>query len=276
MFKKIFFTICLFLLLSCYNQEKNRKKAARVFDSYLYYDQLPKPLNNQDSIIFVTNFINQWATKELLVNKAKFNIDDSYPSSIDSLVQLYRSSLLTHYYKQFLIQMHLDTIVNDTLVEHYFQNNIDNFHLKEDVVKLEYVKIKKIAPNINYLKDNFPSDSDGFYDYCLQFAEKFFLIDVDWVSWLDVVNELPEEFYDLLTNMQKIKKNHVIELEDNTYLYFLFIQDFKLKGTSSPLEYVSSLINKIIINKRKKELINNIERDLVEDAIINNNFEIYD
>ena len=276
MFKKIFFTICLFLLLSCYNQEKNRKKAARVFDSYLYYDQLPKPLNNQDSIIFVTNFINQWATKELLVNKAKFNIDDSDPSSIDSLVQLYRSSLLTHYYKQFLIQMHLDTIVNDTLVEHYFQNNIDNFHLKEDVVKLEYVKIKKIAPNINYLKDNFPSDSDGFYDYCLQFAEKFFLIDVDWVSWLDVVNELPEEFYDLLTNMQKIKKNHVIELEDNTYLYFLFIQDFKLKGTSSPLEYVSSLINKIIINKRKKELINNIERDLVEDAIINNNFEIYD
>lgn len=276
MFKKIFFTICLFLLFSCHNQEKNRKKVARVFDSYLYYDQLPKPLNNQDSIIFVTNFINQWATKELLVNKAKFNIDDSDPSSIDSLVQLYRSSLLTHYYKQFLIQMHLDTIVNDTLVEHYFQNNIDNFHLKEDVVKLQYVKIKKIAPNINYLKDNFPSDSDDFYDYCLQFAEKFFLIDVDWVSWLDVVNELPEEFYDLLTNMQKIKKNHVLELEDSTYLYFLFIQDFKLKGTSSPLEYVSSLINKIIINKRKKELINNLERDLFEDAIINNNFEIYD
>ena len=76
MFKKIFFTICLFLLFSCQNQEKNRQKVARVFDSYLYYDQLPKPLNNQDSIIFVTNFINQWATKELLVNKAKFNIDD--------------------------------------------------------------------------------------------------------------------------------------------------------------------------------------------------------
>ena len=145
------------------------------------------------------------------------------------------------------------------------------------MVKLNYVKIKRIAPNIQYLKDHFPSNDNDFQDYCLQFAEKFFLGDVEWVSWLDVVNELPLEFSDILMNTRKnLKKNNIIELEDSVYQYFLFIQDFKLKGTSSPLEYVSSLIEKIIINKRKKELVNNIERDLIEDAVINNNFEIYD
>ena len=277
MLKRFFFVICLFIFFTCQNKEDNRKRVARVFDNYLYLDQLPTPPNAQDSLIFTTNFINQWATKELLFNKAKFNIDDSGPSYIDSLVQLYKSSLLTHYYKQSLIQMHLDTIVDDTLVINYYQNNIDNFPVKEDLVKLNYVKIKRIAPNIQYLKDNFPSNTTEFQDYCVQFAEKFFLGNVDWVSWLDVIDELPVEFFDFLMNTQKnLKKNNIIELEDSTYQYFLFIQDFKTKGTSSPLEYVSSLIEKIIINKRKKELVNNIERDLVEDAIINNNFELYD
>ena len=60
------------------------------------------------------------------------------------------------------------------------------------------------------------------------------------------------------------------------YSYFVFIQDFKLKGTSSPLEYVSSIVKKILINKRKKDIIFNIETDLIQDAIVNNNFEIYE
>ena len=44
--------------------------------------------------------------------------------------------------------MHLDTIIHDTLISFYYQNNIENFQLKEDLVKLNYVKIKRIAPNI--------------------------------------------------------------------------------------------------------------------------------
>ena len=73
-----------------------------------------------------------------------------------------------------------------------------------------------------------------------------------------------------------MRKNHKIELQDSIYSHFIFIQDFKLKGTSSPLEYVSSLIHKILINKRKKELMDNIELKLLEEALINNNFEIYE
>ena len=47
-------------------------------------------------------------------------------------------------------------------------------------------------------------------------------------------------------------------------------------GSPSPLDYVSLLIKKIIINKRKKDLINDIEFNLLQKAMINNNFEIYE
>ena len=73
-----------------------------------------------------------------------------------------------------------------------------------------------------------------------------------------------------------LKKNRRFELEDSVYKYFIFIQDFKLKGASSPLEYVSSIVEKILINKRKKEIIHNIEQKLIKEAINNNNFEIYE
>ena len=104
MLKQFFCIICILIFFACQKKENNQEKVARVFDSYLYLDQLPTPPNSQDSVIFTKNFINQWATKELLLNKAKFNIADGGPYYIDSLVQLYKSSLLTHSVKFFAVQ----------------------------------------------------------------------------------------------------------------------------------------------------------------------------
>lgn len=277
---RFFCLISCVLIFCCQNNEDDRLKIARVFDDFLYLDQIPLPPDNLDSVIFVNNFINQWASQKLLVNKAEFNFK-SHPTSIDTLVDLYRSSLLIHHYKQVLISSHLDTVIKDSLIKNYYQSNLENFNLKESVVKMNYIKIKKIAPNIEYVVNNYHSSDlnslDGLEDYCLQFAEKFFLGDVNWMVWSDFLSELPVEDNPKLSNSHLVfRKENKIELEDSTYRYFIFIQDFKLKGTSSPLEYVSSLIKKILINKRKKELINSIEKDLFNDAINNNNFEIYD
>ena len=88
---------------------------------------------------------------------------------------------------------------------------------------------------------------------------------------------MPEKNRDSFYNSKRVlKKNRRFEVEDSVYKYFLFIQDFKLKGASSPLEYVSSIVEKILINKRKKEIIHNIEQKLIQEAIENNNFEIYE
>ena len=275
--RNIFFILFLFLL-SCQQKEVDRVQVARVLNEYLYLDELPSSPHFVDSVMFVQDFINQWATKKLLINKAEFNLENN-PLFIDSLVTVYRNSLLIHYYKQILIQNRLDTIISDSLIIDYYNNNIGNFNLKEDLVKIQYVKVKKIAPNIDFLAKNYYSTNEDdilkVEEYCLQFAERFFLTDVNWISWSDFSKDLPTLSYQKQKNLF-LKKNREFELEDSTYKYFLFIQDFKLKGTASPLEYVSSLIKQVLINKQKKQIINNIEYDLIQDAIINNNFEVYE
>jgi hypothetical protein len=281
-----FVQTCFFLILftcilcSCQNKKNTRVELARVYDDYLYLDQTPSIPNSVDSMVFVQNYISQWATQKLLIKKAEFNLDRNL-HYVDSLVDVYRESLLIHYYKEAMIQEYLDDVVSDSLINLYYLNNIENFQLKEDIVKLNYVKIKSIAPNIDFVSEKYNSLELGeiaeLEEYCLQFAERFFLGHVDWVSWSDFSKTLPISKNQYLKDARRfLKKNKKIELKDSTYHYFLFIQDFKLKGTSSPLDYVSSLIQKILVNKKKKDLMNHIERQLIEDALSTNNFEIYE
>ena len=256
---------------------------AKVFDEYLYLDQIPvldiSIINQKDSAILVNNFINQWAKKKLLLKKAQFNIDKQ-PVSIDSLVEIYKESLLIHYYKEAVIQTYLDTLIVDSLVADYYNNNMHNFKLQEDIVKLNYIKIRQVAPNLDFVaKSYFSKDLElieELEDYCFQFADRFFLDNNNWISWSKFIKQLPESKNTSSTNLKaKLSKYKKIELQDSIYKYFIFVKDFRLKGASSPLEYVSSGVETILINRRKKEIINNIEYKLLEEAIENDNFELY-
>ena len=53
------------------------------------------------------------------------------------------------------------------------------------------------------------------------------------------------------------------------------INDVLLRNEIAPLEYVKPTINQIVINKRKLELIKQLEKDITKDAIKNKKFEIY-
>tara|TARA_B100001250_G_C19801550_1_gene791335 strand:+ start:328 stop:1176 length:849 start_codon:yes stop_codon:yes gene_type:complete len=276
-------TILLFLFFSaCQSTSSDRLVVARAFDNYLYFDEIPylDGYSYEDSVISIHNFANQWASKKILLNKAAYNFknDQLY---IDSLVNVYRESLLIHYYKEAVIQNYLDTLITDSLMINYYQDNMENFFLKEDIVKLNYVKIRNVAPNLDFVANKYYSrdfdDIELLEDYCVQFADRFFLGDINWISWDDFLNQIPEKNRKKLKNgRQVLRKNKRFELEDSVYQYFIFVQDFKLKGTSSPLEYVSSIIGKIILNKRKKEILYNIEEELLQEAIKNNKFEIYE
>ena len=272
------YIITIFVILfSCNESRIERNKIARVHDKFLYSDQISQVPENQDSFTFVNNYINNWAKNELLISKAKFNIDKT-PSHIDSLVERYKSSLLTHHYKQLLIQSQLNRNIEDSIIEIYYANNIENFMLKENLFKIKYVKIKKIAPKLEFLELNFPPDSLNFKkieDYCLQFSEKFFFNNLDWISSEDILSELPSQIKESDIE-KKFKKGKTVIVEDSLYNYYLYVDDLETMGSPSPLDYVSLLIEKIIINKRKKDLINDIEFNLLQKAMINNNFEIYE
>ena len=55
----------------------------------------------------------------------------------------------------------------------------------------------------------------------------------------------------------------------------MYILDVINRNEIAPLRYIARTVQEMIVHKRKLELINNVENVLVDDAIKNEQFEIY-
>ena len=74
---------------------------------------------------------------------------------------------------------------------------------------------------------------------------------------------------------QLLKKSNFIQLKDSLGVYLVQINDVLSRNDTAPLEYVKPTIDQIVINKRKLEIIKEIEKDITKDAIKNKQFETY-
>ena len=64
-----------------------------------------------DSILFVQNIINNWATTQLLIDGAILNLSESTQVDFEELVQQYKSDLYTSAYVEALVSQNIDTLV---------------------------------------------------------------------------------------------------------------------------------------------------------------------
>ena len=95
----VILVICL-LCTSCadlWNSPSDERPLASVGDNYLYeadvMELLSEDLSERDSAYFVTNFINTWAAKQLLLSKARINLREDQLEEFEQLVNDYRTDL---------------------------------------------------------------------------------------------------------------------------------------------------------------------------------------
>ncbi len=276
--------LIILLAFSCKSErakqtDTDSKAIARVFDKSLYDDDikeiLPKNSTPKDSAIFVRSYIEQWITDELILHQAENNLTED-DKNIQKEMDEYRKNLLVYRYETELVRQKLDTAVSLQDIETYYNTHTQNFMLKENIVKVSYVKINKKTPNADKVKKLYTSkevkDQDNLKKYCIQYADNFFLDDNTWLLLDDVMKEIPLRDYnpELL-----LKTSHVIELSDSTFNYYLNIKEFKIKNNPSPLSFEKENIRQIIINKRKLSLIEQMKQSVYTQAKENSNFEVY-
>jgi hypothetical protein len=261
------------------DENNGQKAVARVFEKSLYANDikeiLPKNSTPKDSEIFVKSYIHQWITNELILHQAEGNLSND-EKNIQKEMDEYRKNLLVYRYETELVRQKLDTAVAMQDIETYYNSHTQNFMLKENIVKVSYVKINKKTPNADKVKKWYASkevkDQDNLKKYCIQYADNFFLDDNTWLLLDDVMKEIPLRDYnpELL-----LKTSRQIELSDSTFTYYLNIKDFKIKNNPSPLSFEKENIRQIIINKRKLSLIEQMKQSVYSQAKENNNFEVY-
>jgi hypothetical protein len=281
--KQAAYTILLLSFFSCsyFKPRQTEKSVARVYDKYLYASDIerivPKNVKGKDSADMVKNYIDNWVRQNLLLHKAKQNLNaEELSISIEKQLEDYRTSLITFAYEKELIRQKLDTAVSLAEIEDYYQKNPQNFQLKDNIIKVLYVKVKQNAPKLSKVREwcqsSIEADRKLLEDYCYQFAENFYLDDSSWFLFDDLLKEIPIEAYD---KEQFLQNNRWVEVKDTSSLYFVNIKGFKIKDSTSPLSFEKSNIHNIIINKRKLQLINQMKEDVYQSELSNKNIEIY-
>ncbi|HKL35221.1 MAG TPA: hypothetical protein VJ899_02900 [Salegentibacter sp.] len=278
----IFFLPAVFMLIGCSYLEKtdDREVIVRVNDAYLYEADINALINEntspQDSAIIVSNYINRWATQQLLIDRAQLNLPESQLREFKDLIENYKNELYTSAYKDAVVSRELDSTLPIEEMEAYFEENKNNFQLTEDLLKLRYVSLAENNTNIKEIKSYLTSfdgeDREELEEISLQF-KNYSLNDSVWVKLKTVYDKIPAltiEHRDKLLN-----KSNFLQVEDSLGVYLIYVKDVLERGQDAPFEFAEPTIEKILLNKRKLNLIKELEKDITKDAIKNEQFEIY-
>lgn len=280
----LLYIILLLQLSACRFFEKEEQQQpdviARAFEKQLYVSDLknivPRGASHQDSIAIVTSYINNWMKQQVVLQKAEDNLNDQQ-KDVSRKLEEYRNSLITYIYESELIRQKLDTSVTEEEIKAYYNDHQANFLLKDNIVKATYVKVPLNAPKLEKVRTWYKSsnsrDSSLLIDYCHQFASDFFLGTDDWLLFDELLKKVPIKTYD---KEEYLRNNRFIEVSDTSGIYFINIKGFKIKESISPLSFERDNIYSLIINKRKLELIDAMEKSAFDDAVRNNNIKIYD
>lgn len=274
----------LFLSEACKHKEEttvdqNRTVIARANKAYLYEDEVkdivPFGTLAKDSLELIRKFIDNWVHETLVIQKAESNLSED-KKNVEKQLQDYRNSLITFAYEKELVNQKLDTTVTPTEIEEYYNNNKANFELKDNIIKVLYIKVNKTAPEMkklkNWYKSDEPKDREQLASYCHQFAANFYLDDNSWLFFDDLLKEIPIQTYNKELFLQN---NRFVEVSDSLFNYFVNIKGFKIRNSLSPISFEKENIKNIILNKRKLQLIAKMKEDVYNDALNNNKIEIF-
>lgn len=281
-FKFILLLILPLLFSGCkyFKELEEREIVARVNESYLYKEDIQalisEDISAEDSSLIVSNFITRWATQQLLIDKAMFNLSQTQQQEFDELVRNYKNELYTKAYADALVAKQLDTAFNPDEIENYYQEHLENFRLNEDLVKLRFINLDRNSIDFQEIRKKFirfdEQDKIDLDKTALQFKGYSFN-DSIWVSTRSVYDRIGP--LNDGNKSQLLKKSNFLQLEDSLEVYLVYVNDVLLRNDQAPLEYATSTIKQIILNRRKADLVKELEKDITRDAIENKQFEIY-
>ncbi|MFA5418317.1 MAG: hypothetical protein WC341_07655 [Bacteroidales bacterium] len=253
---------------------------AQVEGEYLFLSDLagvvPQGISHSDSIALAKNFINNWVKNRLMIAQAERNLTEE---QLDFSKQMkdYRNSLVIYHYETLLINQELDTIVTDDQIMNYYQSHLNDFELKENILRAYYAIVTSETPLLDSVQTLFELPDSTAVDSLLHFENRndMLSLSVDtsfWMSFYQFQQIIPIESY----NQELfLKNNRLIHLVENGMDFLVKVVNFKIKDDISPLEVERQNIRNIIINQRKVRLIKKVREDIYNKALYNNDFEIY-
>lgn len=272
-FLKISLLLVLFMPFVACNKKvsKDEEVLAEYKGKMLYRNDIPEDVWSKfregDSTGLLKSFIDKWLEKQVMVDAAEQSLSEAEKDK-QKLIDDYRNSLLIYEYEQKLMREKIDTTVTEQEIKAFYDENLNTFLLRKNIVKIRYVKIDKqkadIAKLRKLMQNPSPENDESLKAYAEKEADNFYL-DSSWLYLDDITKEIPlDANYD---QQRFLSNSKFIQIEENNVLYLLYIIDFRIKNATSPLEFEKDRIREIIRHKRRLDLLKNNSKAIFDKAL---------
>lgn len=266
---------------SLFNKETEKTPLARVGEAILFREDIAPlvdpQLNPSDSASLVNNLITSWATEQLLMQKARINLPPEQIEEFEALISEYRADLYTRAYKEALVAQEADTVVNPGELQEFYENEKENFRLQEKIVQLRFLELPPQFINREEVTERLrrfePQDQQFLDSVGVQFRKLNFN-DSIWVPASRVIEEIPPLTFE--NEGEYLKKSQFFELEDDAGVYLAEVRDVMEVDAIAPLSYIEPTIRQVLLNRRKLGYLRRLENELIDEAIQQNELQIYE
>ena len=266
------------ILAGCSNFSNNNSNnlVARAGENFLYENDLPEYTSKDDSLIKISSFIEAWAKEKVLYDLSMINLSQSKRAEIDELVENYKVDLYINSYKDLIVNSKIDSIVTAEQIDSFYRLNINNFKLNENLVKYRYIKVPNDNININRIRryivrineqDRYFLDSLNFQFADLKLNDSIWFTERDVISSIDFINQNNKSKYFI--------KNRLFTIEESNYTNFFIVDDILRSGNIPPISYLYERIKSTIVNQRKLNLLKNLNKEILNDALKSRKYEVY-
>jgi hypothetical protein len=249
------------------------KVVVSAFGKNLLLDSLcsriPDELSFEDSTLLSERIIEGWVRENVLLAQAEKNINE-FSSSFESSIRSYRNALLVTKFEREFIASRVDTKVQDEEIEKFHSDYPELFQLKEHVLRAVFFEINTEEDMLDSARIWLTSADSSSVPKLEQWSIErgaHFALDVDyWWFLSDLLQTVPMQVYRI---EDQLRDRRLIEFTDGDSRYLLRILEHRLKDLPSPISIARKRIVDLIIQERRRSILENLRDDLVSDAWAN-------
>lgn len=208
--------------------------------------KIPKGLSEKDSMEFYKLLLKQKLTEEILYKKSVKEI--SISDSVEKQIEQYKKQLYINSLREKLSQ-NVDTVVaNKELLKFIQSLNLPQIP-HNGFMKAKLVAFHHKTPGlekINQLLSN--ANEKELKSFCIKYAETY---QIELNTWQNPVQFLAKTPFS--QQLDKYTNKGTYKLEEDDYLYFLYVKEVIKPTQSAPIEVLTQLYKPLLLAKRKEE-----------------------
>ncbi len=273
--KALVFTLAIVCLnmMSCEVLERETSHERIVISAFgetLSLDRLskriPDAMSIEDSTLMAERIIEGWIREHVLLAEVEKNISE-FNHDFEADVTAYRNALLVSHFESRYVASRLDGKVEETEIETFHNDHAELFLLQEHVVRAVYIQLPGKETQLDsvrvWLEESDSLSIPKLEQWCIEHGAHFALDFDYWWFLSDLLDQIPMQIYRV---EDQLRQRKVIEFTDNKKRYLLRMLEHQFKDLPSPIGVARERIVDLILQERRRTLLEDLRDDLVKEA----------